>query len=72
MYLDVELQSRDYKNVTAPFSVVCSWSKCQLVIKQGAPAHKYDGATYTHAQCPSLPLKRYATHKYTDSGLTFN
>lgn len=44
------------------FQTYCSL--CNVLMRPGTLAKRYDGATYTHETCPNLPLKNIAVHKY--------
>lgn len=60
---DKALEARDYEALAMPFALYCAISTCNVIIMPGMPAKKYDGATYTHVNCPKSPHKNYAAHK---------
>lgn len=59
---EYNLMGREFTTVAMPFSLYCY--KCNLTIRKGEPAKRYDAATFTHTTCPSTPHKTFAPHKY--------
>lgn len=56
------LAGRDFTTVAAALAVYCY--RCNVPIRKGEPALRYDGATYTHTTCPTIAHKTFAAHKY--------
>ena len=56
------LVGRDFTTIALQFSVYCY--KCNAIMRPGEPVMKYDGATFTHINCPNTPFKTFAPHKY--------
>lgn len=46
------------KMVNMPVSTYCS--KCDLLMKQGEVARRFDAATFYHLTCPTLPMKSHS------------
>lgn len=57
-----QLRDREFTTLPMPFSLCCY--KCDVIIRVGALALRYDGATYAHESCPTTPHKTFAPHKY--------
>lgn len=51
--------SKDDEIVLMPLALYCA--KCDLLMKRGQRARKYDGATYYHLTCPDVPIARHST-----------
>lgn len=56
------LVGRDSTTGPAPLSVYCY--TCNVTIRKGELASRFDAATFTHVTCPSSPHRTFAPHKY--------
>lgn len=56
------LAGREFITGLLALNVYCY--TCNVIMTTGTAVRKYDGATYTHVNCPKTPLKNVAVHKY--------
>lgn len=66
---DVLRESEDFTTLSMPIALYCAYSDCQVLIRIGEAAKKYDGATYTHIKCPTTPMRHFAAHKHPNTGM---
>lgn len=65
--LEYRLDEETPELTTMPFNLYCARSKCNTIIRKGAPALRYDAATYTHDKCPETPFRHFAAHKHPEA-----
>lgn len=68
-YFDAVLSQRDFTLVEMPFPLYCARFACNILIPTGTQAQRYDGATYTHVNCPKTEHRTFAAHKQPNTGM---
>lgn len=69
IYSDNLKSRNDFQVVTLPLNVFCSLAECNVLMRKGSVARRFDGATFTHIGCPTGAPKHTAAHKHPDTGL---